>query len=383
MLSGITRRAAVLVCVVGLAGCADEAAPSSSSSFPLPKLLVSGKYIDYGTWANTSRVCMDERLAAWDRYIKLISARMGIAPPVEKIRYTWVPEGGRTDRWPCDPPLLGCALSDANSEDYQSYVFARDVEMLHELVHAVEIPAFGEANSIFSEGMAEYLSRSSSTASWLPGFSDAMMELFDRTVVTEADYARSMHFVGTLVKQGGLKRFYKYRSRVPRNATHAEFAAAYSEIYGGELMYALENMELIPISGAWLPWGCSFGEIAVTWKEPGLLNATLAGSCGDGDFYGGGFAEGQFGFSKVYTVEVKKEAVYELSLRGKTGEPGKWAATLSSCPGTDSGDVYASSEHSREKLLRRGLYSLRVDFPSASEARGEVQLKLRSLDPVP
>ena len=89
--------------------CACLLACAGETEWELPEILASSKYIDYGTWADTSAVCMDAKLRQWDRFIEQTAEFLGVAPPAEQIRYTWVPKQfDAPGRWGCGDSARGC-----------------------------------------------------------------------------------------------------------------------------------------------------------------------------------------------------------------------------------------------------------------------------------
>ena len=364
----MARSAHLLAFALALFRCTDE------SPIELPQVVASSKYVDYGAWADTSLLCMEDRLAAWDAYIEDISAFLGVPAPARRLRYTWVPETEKAiDTWPCRG-AKGCAR--LNEDGYLARLYYVDLEGLHEFAHAVEIPAFGEAHPIFDEGMAVYLSEAISTDLTLPGFAADFVSMIDDDI-SSIYYRRSQQFVAFLIEKGGVEKYYEYRSLVGMGG-YPEFSSAFRAVYGEDFDEALKTIELNPPEGRWLPWGCRADSEVLGWKQPGVLDADLHGECGDGQFYGGGFAEGQPGFSKVYTLDVPVAGVYELSVQGPAGT-GEYRAEIVSCPKTKYGFIITSSEQPYSGILWQGRHQVRIDFPPAAASQGDAKLKLEFL----
>jgi hypothetical protein len=190
-----------------------------------PEVVAASKFIDYGTWSDTTSVCMDDRLARLDRYIEETSSFLGIDPPAQRLSYVWVPEGQQhDDTWPCSN-AGGCVRR--GDAEYQSIAYvARDEVVFHELAHAVEIPAFGGSHWVFREGIAEYLSKPRSIRGATGGFPAEIAEMLARDQGSFHDYRLAMHFVGSLIERDGLEKYLEYRALVPFDGDLADFARA-------------------------------------------------------------------------------------------------------------------------------------------------------------
>lgn len=339
----------------------------------LPEVVAASKYIDYGTWADTTAVCMDDRLAAWDRYIEQTSAFLGADPPARRIRYTWAPEGQRDDStWPCRPHWGGCTRP-VDSE-YQGQVFAGKAEMFHELVHAVEMPASGRAHKVFEEGMAEYLSEFA--PNWGGrDFPARFVEMVDRDELTGRDYYTAMHFVGSLLERDSLEKYQEYRALVPRHGRFADFAAAYTQVYGEDLSEALAAMEADTQGQG--PSLCD-RSVGARIEIDGSKALLLAGECGDGDFFNPGTEEGELGASKIFMLDVTVGGDYELTLRGAGGPSMPYSFVITSCPGTNPGSESFPADIALPLTLWEGSYRLQVWYPGPLEGAATLDVRLVS-----
>jgi hypothetical protein len=344
----------------------------------LPEVVAAGKYVDYGTWADTTAVCMDDRLAAWDRYIEQTSAFLGTEPPMRRILYTWVPEGQQEDStWPCRPYGVGGCARPHDSE-YQSLIFAGRAEMLHELVHAVETPAFGKAHKVFAEGMADYLSEFAPTYGQ-DDFPAAFVDLVERDFQGGGDYDVAMHFVGALLERDGRGKYQTYRALVPVRGKYADFAAAYAQVYGEDLSEALAAMdEPSQGQGPWLCDGIVGAPIQIDGSDAPVL---LAGECGDGDFFNPGAEEGERGASKIFMLDVAVSGTYEMTLHGAGAPAMPYSFVITSCPGTNANIVAAAAEQAVIATLWAGPQSLQVWYPGGLE--GAATLDMSLLAPLP
>lgn len=349
--------------IVLLIGCGC----SPGDSLQLPEVLAASKWIEYATWADSSSVCMDDRLDAWDGFVEGVAGILGLTAPEEKILYSWVPKSEQgPDRWPCGAMDDGCQ----GSSDGRPLVFVSELEMLHELVHAVEVPVLGEAHPVFLEGMAEYLSRSESTEGLLGNFVERFSAAVDDGHV---DYPVFMHFVGSVIENHGVERYKDFRSRVPAKGKLSDFSAAYYDVFGEEFMSALDGMSFRAIVGRWQPWGCDAAKPSLPWPTEGTLDVTIGGKCGDGEFYGGGFADGEAGFSKNFGLDVSVRGIYESKQVGGTGAT-PYSLLLTPCPETGGAAVVASDAEPLAGLLNAGRYNLQIWFPPSTQASAEVTL---------
>lgn len=89
------RRLAVLA--LALACAREEELP-----FTVPEAAEASTYIEYGTWADDTSVCMGPALARLDDHVEATAEFMNVALPTSKIRYTWVPPPlADEDTWFC------------------------------------------------------------------------------------------------------------------------------------------------------------------------------------------------------------------------------------------------------------------------------------------
>lgn len=353
----------------------EETAPP----WPLPRVVAAGEYIEYGTWADDTSVCMGDVLARMDRHIESTAEFLGVEPPATKIRYTWVPASLKAaDTWACDDPeffLLGCYLR--HEED--SYVFADTFDNTHELVHAVDISANGTAHRVFKEGIAEYLGQPYNTTGMIEDFPTRFHVMVDRG--GRPDYVLSLHFVGSIIERDGIEKYKELRATVPFGAGFADFAAAYLAVYGQDLDEALAEMTTPIYTRTKAPPFCQ-GE-PVSWVGGPGLEVKLRGACGDGFFFGGGLVDGQPGFYKAFTIDVPAKGLYEMTLTGPADTLDQIAGYMVSCPGVEAGTVTSIRGSSSKGILHPGRHRIGVNFPHAPEPAGELTLTLRYEAPPP
>lgn len=348
---------------------------------PLP-VLASSRYVDYSTWAEPTVICMDDKLAEWDHLIEETADFLQVARPTGRIRYVWGPEiAGFEDDWGCDDGAVGCYHHD----DQGGTIYTRLMDTPHEFVHAVELSALGGAIALFKEGLADYLGSQKSTEGVLDDYPRRFQEVLAEWQADDYQYRVAMHFVGSVILRDGVGRYKELRKRVPLTVDLAEFTAIYSGVFGRDLDADLESMAAMPIQGrqAILP-GCDTGLPSVPWTSPDLIDTTLHGECGDGRFYGGGFADGYAAFATYFVVQIEKEGGYELTIRdpSPSGElPPR--ATLDPCPGVMSHGGVSSQGQTSYGLLAPGTHILRVFYPPMPEARKDLSFTLQWSSPLP
>lgn len=359
-------------------GCGEEPA------WTLPDIAASSKYIDYGTWADTASLCVDDRLAAWDRFIERTSAALDVPPPATRIRYTWVPpEFDAPERWGCVGDAWGCSLSTNH------LVFVREFEILHEVAHAVEWSALGSTHLILSEGMAEYLSESAneSTEGIRGTFPQDFWEMLHAGNPDDHfDYSLAMHFVGSLVTRHGMPLYREFRQRLDRESTSDEFIAAYEAVFQEDLVDALEWMTASPVLGRWIPWGCddSFKTEVVPWTAPGQLHTVLEGECGDTHFFVGGATDSvpsgaMPGMGREFRVQVDDAGLYKLTVQADA----PFLVRLEHCPETQFGRISLPGGSSETGELRPGPHFLQVFFAPGTDPESPVPIDLELISPLP
>lgn len=351
----------------------EEAAPP----WPLPRVAAESEYIEYGTWADDTSLCMDDVLARLDRYIEDTADFLGVEPPMERIRYTWVPDSLQdADTWGCsEPSALGCHRRHAG----KSFILANRFDSTHELAHAVDIAALGQTHRVLEEGLAMYLGNVYSTAEIISDFPPEFRAMLDRGGLP--DYILSLHFVGSVIERDGVDKFKELRAQVPIGAGFADFAAVYLDVYGQDLDEALVEMTAPIHTRLQVPALCQ-GE-PTPWVGGPDLEIKLRGHCGDGFFYGGGLVEGLPGFFKTFTIDVPVSGLYEMSVTGAGAVPDQIAGYLNNCPGVEPGLLTSLRGFSSKGLLHPGRHQVEVHFPHAAEPVGELTLTLRYEDPPP
>ena len=354
-----------------LLGCGQEEPPPPP--WELPETAAESRYIEYGTWADDSSICMGDVLAELDRHIETVAGFLEVEPPPQKIRYTWVPAILKAaETWPCNDPSfmnLGCHR---RYEDI-SYVFADAFDNRHELVHAVDVGANGQGHPVLEEGLAMYLGDSYSTAGFIDDFPAKFQALLEQG--GRPDYVLSLHFVGSIIERDGVEKFKNFRRHTPVDADGASFAAAYLGVYGQDLESALGEMTSPIRTLVSSPPPCE-GE-HVEWVGGPDLRVQLRGHCGDGYFFGGGLVGDEPGFFKSFTIDVPTKGLYEMSLTGAGDAAVQTAAYMFNCPDVEPGSVGAIRGYSSKGLLYPGRHQVGVNFPQAAEPAGELTLLLR------
>lgn len=338
----------------------------------MPEIVAASKYIEYGTRAEPSQICMDEKLAEMDQFIEETAEFLDVAFPAEPIVYVWYPTEPEEEDWPCSTDAA-CHINLSS----KGYIFSTlpfgTQTTFHEFVHAVDTAGLGRGHPIFAEGLAEYLSLTSTSmgTSVLDGFAEAFTAMLAEDIT---QYGLAMHFVGSVLQKHGLGGFKRLRNEVPIGARLQEFMAAYPRALGEDFVAALMEMEQQSIAGKF-PWYCDGEEIP--WPNPGDLEVTLRGSCGDGFFWSEGRVEGVPSQWKDFVLDVPAAGIYTLTVSTVTGKTAGTFAVLDGCAGTKSGNILTSDGVSGTNRLGPGRHHLRLGFPAdASEPAMIANMKL-------
>ncbi|MCY1066981.1 hypothetical protein OV090_19575 [Nannocystis sp. RBIL2] len=330
---------------------------------------------------------MDDKLAEWDLVIEETATFLQTSPPTGRIQYVWVAlpvyqVESATDvdwsEWGCRKDLRGCYHY--QNDDGRGVVHTKTLEHLHELVHAVDIPALGYGHRVLEEGLATYLGSWYSSEGILDGFPASLKDMITAEQFPD-DYLPAMHFVGSILERDGVSKFKELRTRVSRRASLEEFAEAYKVVYGEDFEAALVKMSSTPVQGR-IPLlsGCKEGPEVVPWASPGLVDTMLYGECGDGGFFGGGFVGDWPGFMKDFAVEVGESGYYEMTVTGPGAESSQLHASIDGC--FDGSSTISSSDgQTGFGFLTSGRHAMRVFFPQSSAPRGELHLRLQWVAP--
>lgn len=280
---------------------------------PLPEVVATSKYIEYSTWDDTSRLCVDDRLHALDTFVASTAELLALDLPASPIRLVYTPYALKTpETWPCRRrSASGCY----KRRDDRNIIYADTVANTHELVHAIDLPRDQPGHYVFIEGIAEYLGSSTRSDMVLADFPAQFKDTVTRHGNAENSYPVSMHYVGTLLERDGIDKLDALRILVDPEIDVAGFAAAHQQVYGEALDDALIAMSSAPVQGRAQPWGCGERPPAVPWPDPALLAATLHGECGDGWTVNGG---GPW-LERLYALDVPRSGIYRLSIADPPG----------------------------------------------------------------
>ncbi|MDC0716546.1 hypothetical protein [Nannocystis bainbridge] len=347
----------------GSAGCAGE---------DLPPLVASGRFIDFHTDADASLLCMDDFLAREERFVAAVAGAVGVGVPTGRIRYVWDAFAASGEPWACERSR-DCYRYDESRDS--GLIVSRTVVNRHELVHAVEVPALGQAGSkVLGEGLAEHLGSGTSTAGVVAGFPAAFEAMVERG---ELDYLLAQHFVGSIVARDGAAKYRAFRVALPGDARLPQFVEVFESIYGrswGEALAAMDE----PIYGLNRPLGCGEGE-PLAWDAEGSIDRSVVSQCGDGTFFGPGLVDGQPAFEATFVVEVARAGLHDFTIEGAGVEGVLQAcasATMSQSLGSHGGQTIRGS-------LEAGEHVLLLRFPADDGLRGEAKLRLAFVGPPP
>lgn len=376
------RRSALILCVM-LGGCTPE---EEGFDGPLPPVVASSKYVDYSTWEDAAPVCLDDQLAKWDRFIEETAAFLEVEPPRGRILYVTVPLPLASpfgeimvlpdydvpeEAWGCGETAAACYRY-LRDED-RGLIFSKTNQMFHELAHAVDIPALGNSHPVLKEGLAQFVSYYDPFARVPEDFSEAFKEMVAAGPHPK-NYLLAMHFVGSLIVRDGIEKFKELRAQLGPEDDLEALAAAYAKVYGEELDAGLSAMTT-PIEGVAGELGGCASENVLEWTEPGVIETTVSGACGDGSFVGFGS-----GFYKAYVFDVAEAGMYRLTLTGPASEP--LSAQVFGCPGEFGLSGYGSYDGQTVHDMRPGRHVVYVNFPPGPEMKGEARLKLELQQPL-
>lgn len=382
--AGILRRAFHAGLVLLVPACA----PDSPDPVELPPVVAESRYLQYGTWADSSMLCMDAELAEMDAFIEATAAYLDVKLPATPIRYTYIPVPFQNDdNWPCAPlrvPVLGTTTRSGcfHYIDGEPMVFTSLINHPHELVHALSGAGLVPVHPLLEEGLATYLSsRNSYSQNDVATYANEFLEMLDADPLP-SDYGHAARFVGSILERHGLGPYKELRSALPVDADADTLAAHYLQIYGETLASALSSatmLELEDHSG----FSCS-GE-PLTWTDPVALTAKATGECGDAHFVGGGFIPGTTAFGQSFVVEIAEPGAYTMTISGSTEmlSSEEVFADLLPCPGTQGEPLRGGLTQHATAILDAGPYVLRVSYPPNPSLSGEwdIDLEMSQLPP--
>jgi hypothetical protein len=192
----------------------------------LPDIVAASRYVDLRVDAESSNVCMEDKLSEVDRVIEETADFLGVPVPAGRIGFVIAPVEGRTpENWPCTELDSSCYVHQAAG----GFVFDEpsDVGMgkltrahYHEFVHSVDIPANGRTHWVLEEGLATYLGNDGSAEGVLESFPAALVESLRMTKPN--NYGVAMQFVGSLIEAHGMTRFNEFRHGIAPSASAEE-----------------------------------------------------------------------------------------------------------------------------------------------------------------
>ncbi|MDC0666886.1 hypothetical protein [Nannocystis radixulma] len=339
----------------------------------LPPAVASSRYIEFHTWVypdglvDGAVVCMDDKLAEMDRFVEFVADALELPPPTTPIHYVHTPQAlVSEDTWVCPANAGGCFDPDGRGD--QKVVYSTHLDLMHELVHAVETPALGRSHPVFEEGMANYLSTDWSSADILPEFPTTLKAGIGPG--RHPGGAVSMHFVGALLARGTMSQYVDLRRRVGHDDGLAELAAAYEHVFGGSFAQFLDDASATPVIGLGADPLCA-GPPTIPWESPGPLDVTLPWACGDGRTFGIGKA-----FQTAFSLDVQREGSARMTVTS-AGDGSEPEALLDACARGGEGGFnafLAGGGRPAPGVLIPGRHVLSVLMSSDPAATGELSL---------
>ena len=142
-------------------------------------------------------------------------------------------------------------------------------------------------------------------------------------------------------------------------------------------------MEAQPVDGLWAPWGCQAapGLEQLSWAEPGALQASLAGTCGDAYFYGGGDDGSKLLFFKEFGLQIEQDGRYRALVDQGGGNAEPLFVRIESCPGTEFASLLVEAGTPGSMPFYAGQHFVRVYYPRDLDLVGEPRLEIEFVGP--
>jgi len=373
----------LLAASLALSACADD------PEWDLPPLVASSQYIDYRAW--TGPMCMDDALADWDLFLEETAERLD-APPT-RVTYAWVPhEFDEPDRWGCVAGMLGCFRL---GPDLSRVVFSRLAEHHHELVHAVESPAFPNRHHFLKEGMATYLSE----WEWVslrpesPPSQDELARLITDGPRTREEYAAAAHFVGWVIERHGMERYRDLAARWPAGGDYADLEVAYAAAIDADLAADLIDIGLTEVYGRRHDFVCDPDTVApvLPWGPGQSFALTLSGECGDIGPTGPADPADPLptgatlpGFIRVLALDIPESGAYALRFGPAAAaltSPTLATAALRGCPDANFSPAWTGGDSVGVTLLEAGRYRLEVNVPPRPDSARDIDIFIDYIAP--
>lgn len=300
----------------------------------------TGAHLAYATTTDVE-IC-EGSWVVQDRYVGLLSDLLGVSLP-RPVRFAFI-ERDERDKFCDDGDLLGCTRDD---ESYSIYAV-----QLHELAHAVAIPAGVRGPAAFQEGFAEVFSDGQdSEPNRLP-----ISEVLESFAGDGGSYYTAGLFVRFLIEDYGLEKLLGFMRATDADDGPATQASAFADAYGVTLEQATLDFENYPSCKMWsnrialfecaaelVPWEDT------TWRAASSLaceSPDVLGPVPDGD---------KMLVWETRALDVEADGKYLATAGGSVG--GAAAGRLTRCGSCwDSLDEQVKVGEARELELSAGRY---------------------------
>ena len=318
----------------GVMGTSTACAPR----FPDP--FWTGAHLAYATTTDVE-VCAGSWVVQ-DRYVELLSELLGVEPP-RPIHFAFI-ERSERDEFCEDGDLLGCTIGD---EAYSIYAV-----QLHELAHAVAMPAGIRGPLAFQEGFAEVFSDGQDSEPDRLPIADVVRDF----AADGGSYYTAGLFVRFLIEEYGLEKLLAFMRGTTKHGGFEGFSKVFKDVYGVALSDTFVDFEDYPSCTMWnnriALFECASPE--VPW-DGGNWRATSPLACDSPDVLGPVPDGDNMLIWTTRTVEIQSDGEYQATVKGDVaGSAGARITRCASC--WDSVDAQVHVGQSRTLTLTAGRY---------------------------
>lgn len=291
-----------------------------------------------------------------------------------KVDYYWM-DGAEYATTSCDPGTVGCQIGDQ--------VYARNPNLLHEVVHAITEQGGMNNLPFFTEGLAvaydPWYGRGSGPRfrfKPLPGDVESDPRKSITRPASEISYDLAGSFVSFLLLRHGPEKFVALTRGLTADVDYLVISRAFEDIYKTELDYEVEvfmannycNEEFTEL----LVYDCLGPE--VDWEASGWAWQTSMECTAEG--VAGGIADPEMASITQRSVSLKVPAPGEYELAVRSSGTGAVTTTIGRCFGCPwhPNDIVTEGSDTSSVTLAAGLYFVRLTASSPEMAQVEIKL---------